>query len=106
MLLLYYSANIFEYNLLKEFSRHLTIRKKNFFIINLNLKKKKENTFSLDHNFKVPRALIEVVDVKLRLSKLVVLKPCIIELSAVICEVVKLDVAPYFFFNLKIKFNI
>ena len=34
---------------------------------------------------------------KLRLSKLVVLKPCIIELSAVICGVVKLDVASYFF---------
>jgi hypothetical protein len=88
---------MFEYNLLKEFSRHLTIRKNNFFIINFNFKKKRENTLSLDHNCKVPRALIEVIDVKLRLAKVVVSKPCIIELSAVICGVVKLDAAPYFF---------
>jgi len=35
--------------------------------------------------------------VKVRLAKLAGLKPCIIELSAVICEVVKLDVNPCVF---------
>ena len=74
-------------------------------IFNFNLRKNKIFTWLLDHKFKEPRELIEVVDVKLRLVKLVILKPCIIELSAVICEVVKLDVAPYFFLIWK-KINI
>ena len=64
---------------------------------NFNYRKNKIFTWSLDHKFNEPRELIEVVDVKLRLAKLFVLKPCIIELSAVICEVAKLDVDPYFF---------